>query len=179
MALGLANFASVVIPLFYVISAVEAGVTTNPAGVMLAVASALAIAVRLLAGIACDRSQLRPLLLCAGLLATGSFGLLLLASGYTTGMLLGVMLALAGAWGFNGVFWFAVVQAYADVPGRITGVLSPAGSVGATIGALAFGALVAQFGYQLAWAVSALAALLAAVGMSFSGRLLAYRVRLT
>jgi hypothetical protein len=33
----------------------------------------------------------------------------------------GVVLALAGTWGFHGVFWFSIVRAYPATPGRVTG----------------------------------------------------------
>lgn len=175
IAFGFALAANVAIPAFYVASAVDAGSSPEFAGVMLAAGSAMAIVTRLVAGVVCDRSGIQPLLLCAGMLAAGTTGLLLLATGVAVLMNVGVLVALTGAWGFNGVFWYAVVAAYADSPGRITGVLSPGGSAGATLGSVVFGWIAQHQGYTAAWCVASAAALVASVGLVLSARMLARR----
>lgn len=171
LAFGFALAANVIVPTFYVASAVEAGSSSEFAGTMLALGSGLAIATRLIAGVACDRIIRRPLLLCAGLLTIGGLGIGLLATLQPQLMTFGALLALTGAWGFNGVFWFAVVRAYANTPGRITGLLSPGGSLGATLGSILFGVVAQYLGYSVAWLLGAVIAVLAGVGLAICSRL--------
>lgn len=172
VAFGFALASNAAVPTFYVASAVDVGARPAAAGTWLAVSSAMVIVVRLAAGFACDRFVRRPLMLCAVMVAAGAVGLGLLASGRPGLMMAGVVAALAGAWGFNGVFWFATVRAYADTPGRVTGWLAPGGSLGATLGALAFGWIAEASGFAAAWLTAGGAALLAAVSLAVSSRML-------
>ncbi|MFX9552285.1 hypothetical protein ABTO49_22175, partial [Acinetobacter baumannii] len=73
----------------------------NPAqaGVVLAVASALAIVVRVVSGIACDRLPGDPMLFCAAMLFVGGIGIATLA--YAESNLirsLGLVIGYAGVW---------------------------------------------------------------------------------
>jgi MFS family permease len=79
-------------------------------------------------------------------------------------------LAFVGCWGYNGVFWYAMVRAYPDAPGRITGALSPGGLAGSTLGPVVFGWLVDQLGYQTAWRWFVGLALFAGAVLSWAGR---------
>jgi MFS family permease len=114
ISFGLAFSASSVVLAFYVDSAVQAGTSQRYAGLVFAGASLTAIVTRLVAGVACDRFAFAPLRLCAALLATGALGLVLLATGDPAVITLGAVVALAGTWGFPGVFWYALVRAYPD-----------------------------------------------------------------
>lgn len=165
VAFGLVLAGNVVVPSFYVGSAVEAGTRVELAGLLLGVASVAAIATRILSGLACDHLIRRPLLLVASLIAFGGLGILLLATGESRLMNFGVIMAVVGTWGFNAVFWYAIVRAYPQAPGSITGLLSPGGQAGATLGVLSFGFLVERFGYATSWNLAAGAAFLAAIAM--------------
>lgn len=165
LAFGLVLAGNVVVPSFYVASAVAAGTRAEVAGLLLGAGSVAAIVVRIVAGIASDHVVRRPLLLVAALVAVGGSGILLLASGDPGLMSVGVVLAVVGTWGFNGVFWFAIVRAYPSAPGSITGLLAPGGQLGATLGVLSFGFLVERFGYPVSWTVAAAAAFLSAIAM--------------
>lgn len=165
VAFGLVLAGNVVVPSFYVGSAVEAGTRVELAGFLLGVASVAAIATRILSGLACDHLIRRPLLLVASLIAFGGLGILLLATGESRLMNFGVIMAVVGTWGFNAVFWYAIVRAYPQAPGSITGLLSPGGQAGATLGVLSFGFLVERFGYATSWNLAAGAAFLAAIAM--------------
>ncbi|MEX2562334.1 MAG: hypothetical protein WD358_03660, partial [Nitriliruptoraceae bacterium] len=106
-------------------------------------------------------------------LAIGSIGILLLSQGGTATMGVGVIIALAGTWGFNGVFWYALVRAYPKTPGRVTGAVFPGGLIGGTLGPTAFGVLAATTSYPTAWRLTAIAPLTAAVLMTYASSQLA------
>ena len=171
LALGftLAFASSSVLLSYYVDSAVHAGEPQDYAGLVFALASLTAVAARVLAGMACDRYVFRPLNLCAVFLGFGAAGLALMAVGGRPAMTLGAVLGLTGTWGFPGVFWFALVRAYPDTPGRITGAMAPAAG-GAMFGPVLFGVLASGPGYPIAWSVSAVTAMLAGVAMLFGAR---------
>jgi len=165
VAFGLVLAGNVVVPSFYVGSAVEAGTRVELAGFLLGVASVAAIVTRIVSGLACDHLIRRPLLLVAALVAFGGAGILLLATGDPRLMSIGVIMAVVGTWGFNAVFWYAIVRAYPQAPGSITGLLSPGGQAGATLGVLSFGFLVERFGYGTSWTIAAVTAFVAAIAM--------------
>jgi predicted MFS family arabinose efflux permease len=165
VAFGLVLAGNVVVPSFYVGSAVEAGTRVELAGFLLGAASLAAIVTRILSGLACDHLIRRPLLLVAALVAFGGAGILLLATGEPALMNVGVVMAVVGTWGFNAVFWYAIVKAYPQAPGSITGLLSPGGQAGATLGVLSFGFLVERFGYGTSWTIAAITAFVAALAM--------------
>ena len=171
---GLAFVASSTVLAFYVDAAVRAGVAYRNAGVVFAAGSLMAIATRLVLGIATDRFAFSPLRLSAGLLAAGACGLVLLATGHPIAMGFGAVVALAGTWGFPGLFWFALVSAYPQVPGRITGVMAPA-ALGGALGPVGFGVLASSLGYALAWWLAGLAAMLSATALLFG----AHRLRVS
>lgn len=139
---------------FAVASSVRAGITPGIAGVVFAGASLASIVTRLIAGVVCDRTRVLPLRLCAGLLTLGSLGLVLLGLGRRDTVVVGLVLAVAGTWGYPGVFWFAMVRAYPEAPGRISGALAPS-AIGGIAGPVLFGLLVDGFGYSVAWRVTA------------------------
>ena len=171
-AFALADATSVVTTTFYVSAAVQAGTAQAFAGTILAVASVAAVTTRVLGGLVSDRLAAGHLTLCAVLLAAGSTGLALLATGRAGLMSLGAVIALAGTWGFNGVFWFAMVRTYYDTPGRITGALAPGGLLGNTAGPVLFGFIVETAGYEPAWVAFGIVGLAAAAAMHMGSRCL-------
>ena len=175
LGFGLGTSTSSAATTFYVASAAASGSTPQFAGTMLAVASFAAIGSRVLAGIISDRIVRGHLAVCAGLIGTGSIGVVLLSSGTPTLMSIGVVIALIGCWGFNGVFWFALVRAYPEAPGRITGAVAPGGLIGSTIGPLYFGIVAEGIGFQFAWLSMAAVAVVAAGVLLLGGRRLGQR----
>ena len=173
VALGLASASSSVVSAFYVDAAVRAGSQVQTAGFLLAVASGITIAVRMLSGAACDRLPKLDLRLNALLLVVGSGGLLLLATGRPATMNIGVILALTGTWGGNGVYWYAVIRAFPDAPGRISGALAPGGLIGGIVALSSFGIIAERIGHGAAW----IAASFAAVGGSIMMTVAARRIR--
>lgn len=170
---ALGNSSSAVIPAFYVDAAVQAGTSTVFAGMMLAVGSLVAISVRLSLGLVADRMAGGHLRVCALLLLCGVVGLVLLAVGSPGVMAVGVVIALGGNWGINGVFWYAVMRAFPHSPGTITGRVAPGGMVGGILGPVAFGVLGDFANYRAAWAVAAAVSVLAAAAMWTASKRLA------
>lgn len=164
--------AAVATPVFYVDAAVQAGSTPAFAGGLLAAASAATILTRLTCGFVSDRIRSGHLMLCAGLLVTGAIGFILLTSGSSAVMAGGAILAMATTWGFNGVFWFAVVRAFSAAPGTITGVLGPGGHLGGTLGPILIGLLADVDGYSTAWATCGAVSVVAAILMLMGARFL-------
>ncbi len=170
LAFGLGTAASSTVPTFYVDAAVRAGTTEQIAGTLLAAASIAAMITRIVTGFAADRIVRGHTLLCAGLLAFGALGLLALAADAPGLMTVGAIVALAGTWGFNAVFWFTLMQAYPDAPGKVTGAVSPGGLAGGVVGPILMGALAERFGYPAGWMFAAVSATLAAVGMVYGAK---------
>lgn len=170
VAFGLGNVASAPLPTFFVASAVDAGVSGEFAGALLAIGSVVAISVRIVAGVTSDRLPSGHLYLCAGMLGCGSLGIALLTAGQPVLMAIGVIVAMAGTWGYNGVFLYAVIRTYRDTPGAATGALMPGAMMGATTGPLLFGMVVDGFSYPVAWGLSVATAVLAAGGMVIGAR---------
>ena len=170
IAFGLGDATSSVSTTFLVDSLVSAGSSPERAGIVLSIASACTVAMRLLLGAISDRLPGGHLHLCAAMLGVGAGGLWLLSSGDPgAAMIAGGVLAFVGCWGYNGVFWYAMVWAYPDAPGRITGALSPGGLAGSTSGPVVFGWLVEQFGYQASWRWFVGLALFAGMVLSWAG----------
>jgi nitrate/nitrite transporter NarK len=170
ISFGLGTAAATTLPAFYVDAAVRVGTGASTAGGLLATASLAAIMVRVMAGALCDRMVKGHMRLAGGLLAIGSLGILLLASGTPRLMAAGVVLGLAGAWGFNGVFWYALMRAYPTSPGTTTGAVAPGGLVGGIVGPTTFGLIVDASGYAAAWIMSTVLALASASAMILVAR---------
>lgn len=164
---GLAFSTSSSVLAFFVDASVAAGSRADLAGIAFAIASLTAVTVRVISGIASDRASFAPLRLCSALLLAGAGGLAVLSTGIPGLMIVGGILALGGTWGFPGVFWFALMRAYQDTPGRITGAMAPA-ALGGLVGPLGFGALVTIVGYRAAWGTTAIVAAVAATAMFYS-----------
>jgi MFS family permease len=173
LAFGMGTSTSSAVTTFYVDATVRGGATAEFAGTMLAIASIAAVASRVACGVISDRLAGGHLKLCAGLLGVGAFGIALLSLGDTSAMAIGGLIALAGTWGFNGVFWYALMRAFPRTPGTVTGALAPGALLGSTAGPLGFGILVEVGGYATSWLVVSVFALVAAIAMILGARGLA------
>lgn len=164
-AFGLSTFASSAVSTFFVATAINAGISGNTAGLFLALAGASAIIVRLATGIAADRMMSGHGTLCASLLLLGAFGVVLLALQTPASVATGGILALAGTWGFNAVFWYVVLGHFPQEPGRVTGLIMPGGLIGGIFGPVIVGTLAEAGDFYLAWSVTGVIALLASASM--------------
>lgn len=176
VALGLGVFAGNGLAAFLVTGAVAAGLGQGSAGVLAAVASAAAIAMRVATGYRADargRSHFRTV---ATMLAVGSVGFFLLAEGSATQshwlFIAGAIAALGIGWGWNGLFNFAVVHSHQHAPGRSSGITQVGGRLGGVAGPFVVGSVAAHGSYSLAWVILGCAGLLAAMGAIIGSRAL-------
>jgi cyanate permease len=151
-----------------VATAVHADVPEGQAGVALAVGSAASLVTRVALGARADRHADYGFRVVAILLALGAGGFALLASSSQAAILIGAFFAFTLGWGWPGLYNLAVVQRYRSAPAAATGVTQSGIYVGAATGPVAFGLLVAGFGYSYSWMAIAAVALLAAVAIGIA-----------
>lgn len=168
IAFGLNTGASSAVTTFFVDSISLAGMSAQQSGYIFAVGGAAAIIVRVFTGHLSDSIPRGHLKLCAMMIAIGTVGYVLLASNRPVSMSLGVLIAMTGGWGFNAVFWFALISAYSDFPGEITGAIFPGGLLGATAGPVAFGIIANRWGYPTMWYCVATLSVLASGALWFA-----------
>lgn len=157
---------------FTVDSAVSAGVAPAWAGLLLTLGSICAVGTRLTSGIVADRRGRAHIRAAARTIVVGVLGFVFLAVGSTWSMSVGALIAFGGGWGFNGLFWLAIVRLNPGSPGRVTGLVMPGGMLGGMLGPLSFGWLVDSVGYHWAWLVAAVEALVGAFIMMASIRVI-------
>jgi MFS family permease len=156
---------------FIVESSSTAGVSPAAAGLLLTMGSALSIVTRLVAGALADRRDGAHLRAVGRMQLVGAVGFVLFALHEPVWIVLGSVLAFAFGWGFNGLFWYAIVRLNQATPARATGLVMPGGMLGGLFGPLAFGWLAEAFSYPVAWLVAAGWGLAAGLLM-FAGRAL-------
>ena len=175
LLLGIALFfavsAATTLTAFTVDAAVSAGISPAVGGLLLALGSATSITVRLVAGWIADRRDGGHLAVVARMVLVGAVGYALLAVPNLVGMTLGTLLAFGLGWGFNGLFWFAIVRLNERTPGRAVGVVNIGGLLGGLAGPLTFGWVVGTWGYSVAWGFAAAWALVGGVVMLVARRL--------
>ncbi len=139
---------------FMVPFAVSAGVAEGPAGILLTIGSLAGLTLRLTSGWMVDRRQHTGLPWMAALLLIGSLGFLVLASGGSTLLVVGVLLAFAGAWGWAGLLTFIVVRANPGAPAAATGIVNTGKYIGAAAGPVLLGYLADRVSFSAAWWVA-------------------------
>lgn len=151
---------------FAVESAVSRGIGVGLAGWLLAIGSVAGIVARLTVGYAADRSRANPIKLMSLMLGIGVVGYVTLVfSTVPAFILLGVVIAFAFGWGWNGLLMYSVVLLQPRAPAAASGIAQVGMSTGAAIGPLVFGAIVSGGGYTWAWSAVAVSAALASVLM--------------
>jgi MFS family permease len=171
LALLFSMMAATTLSTFTVDAAVAGGMRPGAAGLLLTVGSACAVIVRLVAGMLADRRGAGHLRVVAALVAFGSIGYLLMAVQQTWALSIGVVLAFGLGWGFNGLFWLAIVRLNRATPGTATGFVMPGGMLGGVFGPILFGLIVEWSGYPAAWLSAAAWGLVGAVVMLLGRRL--------
>ena len=154
---------------FLVSAAVDAGIGEGAAGYLLTGGSATGIAARLYAGVRADRRGHAHLPVVALLLAVGSGGYLLYATGEPLLLVAGTPLAFAAGWGWPGLFNLAIVRNNPTAPGAATGITQTGTYLGAVAGPLQFRVIVEAASYDVAWLCTA-ATSVAAAGAVLLGR---------
>ena len=166
LGIGLASAASNSLGAYLVEAMTAGGWDPATAGTVFGLASLLGIVTRLLVGWVSDRMDSGWLRLVAGMMFAGAFGYAALAFlELPVALGLGVVLAFAGGWGFNGLFLFAVVRLHPEAPAGATGVTQAGATAGAVIGPTVFGQIAAATSYSLAWTFAAVLCAIGGVSM--------------
>jgi MFS family permease len=147
---------------YLVASSVDVGIEEGTAGLLAALASGLSLAARVSLGARADRRRDYGLAVVVVLLAAGSLGFALMASGSVVVFVLGALVAFTLGWGWPGLFNLAVVDSNRETPGSASGVSQTGIYVGAALGPALFGVLASASGYGSAWAAVAATTLMSA-----------------
>lgn len=151
---------------FAVLSAVEAGLSEAQGGLLLAMASAIGVLMRVTAGWWVDRFDSDGFTPVSTLLLFGGIGFVLLATREPTLIVPGTILAFVTGWGWPGLMHYAVSRANPTETGRATGVVQIGTSAGMALGPATFGLLVDRVGYGVGWT--------AVAGLSLTASLLVH-----
>jgi MFS family permease len=159
------------VSLFIVPSAVDIGISEAAAGAVLAACSFLVVAVRLGAGWLVDRNQSRGHIEMAWLAGAGAVGALVLLLSSAPGLyLISMPLAVLGAWGWPGIFFFTVVHSYPEFPARASGLALSGNLTGTVVGPLVVGSLAGRSNYPGAWLFVTVMSAISAVAFVASHR---------
>lgn len=158
--------------LFVVPSAVDVGIGEAAAGAVLAVSSTIVVAVRIGAGWVVDRRGSSGHLEMVTLTAVGTLGALALVVATSPSLyLLAMPIALLGAWGWPGVFFYTIVHSFPHIPARASGLVLAGNFTGTVLGPIAIGFFAARGDYPSAWVFVTAATALSAVGFAVAYRL--------
>lgn len=158
VAACLGAFSGTALGAFLVTSSVDAGIEEGRAGVLLAAGSAVCIVARVVVGWLADRHASEGLMPAAALLAGGTVGYALLAAGSPWTIVVGSLLAFGLTWASPGLLNFAVVARTPGAAAKATGVTQSGVYVGAGLGPLLFGQIVASVSLEAAWIAAAVSA---------------------
>lgn len=170
-AVWMASMTANAVGAFYVESAVAGGVTVARAGIWLVFGGVCGIAARTAWGWLADRRDGRHLVFVAALMMSGAGGPALLALRPAGGVVLAAatMLAYGAAWGWPGLFNYAIVRQSRSAPAAATGITQTGVFAGVLVGPPLFGILVETRSYAVAWSVFGVISLLGA-GLLILGR---------
>lgn len=149
--------------------AFDVGLSPGQAGVLIAAASALAIAARIGSGWAADRRNGRNLPVVGAQMVVGGLSLVALAAGTVPLLIVASFAAIAIGWSWPGLLLFAVARVGRDSPGGATAAVQSGAWAGGAAGPLLFGLLVSWLGYPVSWLIAA-AAMLVAAGLLMVAR---------
>jgi predicted MFS family arabinose efflux permease len=156
---------------YLVASAVDAGIAEGTAGLLAAAGSASSLLARVALGERADRRRDYGMTAVVALLASGSLGFVLLATGAEAAFVAGTFVAFTFGWGWPGLFNLAVVDLNRNAPGAATGVTQSGIYVGAAAGPGAYGLVSQAAGYDVAWVMSGGLCLASAVVFAYAWRL--------
>jgi MFS family permease len=176
-AAGLAAAGGNSIGSFLVASSVHVGLSEPSAGFLLAGVSVLMLVVRIGMGLLADRRGRGYFEMVAVMMAVGTAGYLLLATGGMAVLALGAAVAAGGGWGWPGLFNLAVVDLDRRAAAVATGITQTGVYLGAVAGPLLFGAIAERVSFGAAWVSSGVLALLGSVTVLLGRRALGGRER--
>ncbi|MFC4906467.1 MFS transporter [Actinomadura gamaensis] len=172
LAAALATIGSNATASYFIQIGTHSGLSTGLAGIMQSVAGLLAVAVRLVAGVAADRAPRRNPAIVAGMMLAGGLGLLITAAGNPVCFVAGAALTVAGGWGWTGLLFAAVLRVLPGDGARAGGQVQLGLFTGAAIAPFAFGAVTGALGLAPTLLIAALVAGLGALAMTAGTALL-------
>lgn len=164
VAVGLGTGGGDTVGAFVVSYAVDQGITEESAGLLLAIGSLCGLASRVVSGWLIDRRQHADLTAVAAMIAIGMGGVILLGNSGMVGLVIGAMIAFTSAWGWAGLFTFAIVKDNPDAPATASGITQVGKYLGAALGPPIFGTIADRVSFTAAWWFTA-AAMLSAVAL--------------
>ncbi len=164
---------------FLVRSARDAGFSAGGAGALQVAGSVALITARIGWGALMDRRDTDRFAFAAGLLAVGSLGFPLLATGRPALMVPGALVAFGAAWSWPGIVHLGAVERHPGDAGAATGIVQAGMFWGAMTGPALFGVVAERAGFGWAWTTSFGFAALAAVLVATAGRRQAARTPAT
>jgi MFS family permease len=176
-AAGLAAAGGNSIGSFLVASSVHVGLSEPAAGFLLAGVSVVMLVVRIGMGLLADRRGRGYFEMVAVMMAVGTVGYLLLATGGMAVLALGAAVAAGGGWGWPGLFNLAVVDLDRRAAAVATGITQTGVYLGAVGGPLLFGAIAERVSFGAAWVSSGVLGLLGSVTVLLGRRALGGRER--
>lgn len=160
---------------YLVESAIVGGWSAARAGLLLGAGSVTGILARLTVGWVSDRMRGGWLRLVAGMMLVGALGFSALGLPQVPGLLVvGVSVAFAAGWGYNGLFLYAVVRLHPEAPAAATGVTQVGAFGGPVFGPPLFGLIATTWSYPAAWATVALMSAMAGLLVHLARRRLAH-----
>lgn len=162
IAVGLGTGGGDTLGAFIVSYSVDSGLAENSAALLLAVGSLAGLLARVIAGRLIDNRQAADLTTVAGMITAGAVGITLLNVGGTAGLYGGAMLAFTAAWGWAGLFTFAIVKDNPEAPAAASGITQTGKYIGAALGPPIFGFIADRVSFTAAWWFSTIVLLMAA-----------------
>jgi len=151
--------------------AFELGLTPSEAGLLMATGSALNIVGRVFSGHRADLREGRNLPIVALQMLVGAAALALLSVPSPWTVVPAALLAFGLGWSWPGLLLYAVVRVGRDSPGSASGVVQAGAFVGGAAGPALFGLVVGSVGFAVAWRMTAVLFLFAALLVVYARRL--------
>lgn len=169
-AFAVATFTTSSLGAFFVLYAVDRGMSPATAGLTVALASVVNVAMRVSMGWIADRRRWEAFGEGGLVLLCGSVGYFVLASAKGWWLAVGAVLAYGLGWAWQGLIHLGAVRLIPEAPGYATGVLRTGLAIGSATGPIASGLLIGIAGYRVLWVLLGLMAAGAAAAVLFTVR---------
>lgn len=146
---------------FCVVGALERGIDTSLAGVLLAAGTGLSAVVRIILGVTVDRGRVSSLTLIRIAFAVGVLGLALMAIPSKPTYVIGFLLAVGIGWAWPGLVHFLVSHLAPTATAGATGTVQTGSYIGSTVGPALTGVVLFAGQGTFAWLTLSLMSLIA------------------
>jgi MFS family permease len=164
-AFAIATFTTSSLGAFFVLYAVDQGMSPAAAGLTVAVASLINVTMRISMGWIADRRGGEAFARGGLLLAGGSIGYFVLLGGTAWLLPVGAVLAYGLGWAWQGLIHLGAVRLVPRSPGYATGVIRTGLAIGSATGPVVSGVLIGVAGYRPLWLLLGLLAVGAATAV--------------